>query len=351
MSAPPPNALQGAIQKLAYREPLSGADAEAAFGIVMQGEATGVQVAALLSALRVTGESPEVVAGVVRALKSVMVSLDVEDPDSLVDTCGTGGGAVSTFNISTAAAIVAAGAGVRIAKHGNRSFTTRSGSADVLEALGVPIEVTLPTMKRALEEAGIVFMYAPLMHPAMRHVGPVRRELATPTVMNIVGPLANPARAGRQVVGVGDLDRAPVLAGALSVLGTIHALVVHGEPGLDEVSPLGPTHVIEVRNGSTSRWTINPEDHGFKKIAREDLAGSEPGENARTIEKVLDGGGAKGARAAVVLNAAAAIYVSGRVKSYSEGVASAAKAIDSGEAKSVLIRLRRAYTTPSGATR
>jgi anthranilate phosphoribosyltransferase len=351
MSAPPPNALQGAIQKLAYHEHLTAGEAEAAFGIVMQGQATAVQVAALLAALRATGESPEVVAGVVRALRSAMVSLDVDDPDGLVDTCGTGGGVVSTFNISTAAAIVAAGAGVRIAKHGNRSFTSRCGSADVLEALGVPIEVAIPIMKRALEDVGIVFMFAPLMHPAMRHVGPVRRELAIPTVMNIVGPLANPARAGRQVVGVADLERAPVLAGALSALGTIHALVVHGEPGLDEVSPLGPTHVIEIRDGSTSRWTIHPEEHGFRKIAPEDLAGSEPSENARIIEKVLEGGGPKGARAAIVLNAAAAIYVSGRVKSYAEGVGAAAKAIDSGAAKSVLERLRRAYTSPSTTSR
>jgi anthranilate phosphoribosyltransferase len=165
-------------------------------------------------------------------------------------------------------------------------------------------------------------------------------------VMNIVGPLANPARAGRQVVGVADLERAPVLAGALSALGTTHALVVHGEPGLDEVSPLGLTHVIEVRDGSITRWTINPEEHGFKKVAREDLAGSEPSENARIIEKVLDGGGPRGARAAIVLNAAAAVYVSGRVRSYVEGVGAAAKAIDSGQAKSVLERLRWAYTTP-----
>jgi anthranilate phosphoribosyltransferase len=347
MSAPPTNALQGAIQKLAFHEPLTGAEAEAAFGIVMQGEATAIQVAALLAALRATGESPEVVAGVVRALKSAMVSLSADDPDALVDTCGTGGGAVSTFNISTAAAIVAAGAGVRIAKHGNRSFTSRCGSADVLEALGVPIDVSVPVMERALREAGIVFMYAPLMHPAMRHVGPVRRELAIPTVMNIVGPLANPARAGRQVVGVSDLERAPVLAGALAALGTIHALVVHGEPGLDEVSPLGPTHVIEIKSGTTTRWTINPADHGFKKIAPEDLAGSEPAENARIIEKVLDGGGPKGARAAIVLNAGAAIYVSGRVKTYAEGVDAAAKAIDSGEAKAVLSRLKRAYAKPA----
>ena len=346
MSAPVTNALQGAIQKLAFHEPLTADEAQAAFDVVMQGGATAVQVAALLAALRATGESPEVVAGVVKALRTAMVTLSVDDPDALVDTCGTGGGAVSTFNISTAAAIVAAGAGVRIAKHGNRSFSSRSGSADVLEALGVPIEVTIPVMERALKDAGIVFMYAPIMHPAMRHVGAVRRELAIPTVMNIVGPLANPARAGRQVVGVADLERAPVLAGALSALGTTHALVVHGEPGLDEVSPLGTTHVIEVKGGSTTRWTINPEEHGFKKIAREDLAGSEPSDNARIIEKVLDGGGPKGARAAIVLNAGAAIYVSGRVKSYEEGVGAAVKALDSGEAKAVLGRLRRAYAKP-----
>ena len=345
MSAPPSNALHGAIQKLAFREPLTAADAEAAFNIVMQGQATAVQVTALLVALRATGESPEVVAGVVRALRSAMVSLTADDPDDLVDTCGTGGGAVSTFNISTASAIVAAGAGVRIAKHGNRSFTSRCGSADVLEALGVPIEVAVPVMERALKEAGIVFMFAPLMHPAMRHVGPVRRELGIPTVMNIVGPLANPARAGRQVVGVADLERTPVLAGALSALGTVHALVVHGEPGLDEVSPLGPTHVIEVRAGNTKRWTIHPDDHGFRKIDRDDLAGSDPGENARIIEKILDGGGPKGARAAIVLNAGAAVYVSGRVESYAEGVGAAERAIDSGAAKTVLEKLRRVYTS------
>ena len=346
MSALPVNALQGAIQKLAFREPMTADDAQAAFDIVMQGQATAVQIAALLSALRATGESPEVVAGVVRARRTAMVSLSADDPDDLVDTCGTGGGAVSTFNISTGAAIVAAGAGVRIAKHGNRSFTSRCGSADVLEALGVPIEVPVAVMEAALRDAGIVFMFAPLMHPAMRHVGPVRRELAIPTVMNIVGPLANPARAGRQVVGVADLERAPVLAGALAALGAKHALVVHGEPGLDEVSPLGPTHVIEVIDGSTKRWAIHPEEHGFRKIAREDLAGSGPAENARIIGDILNGGGTTGARAAVILNAAAAVYVSGRVKSYADGVSAATKSIDSGEAKSVLERLKLAYSKP-----
>src|SRR2546423_5265078 len=346
MSAPPANALQGAIHKLAFHEPLTADDAEAAFSIVMKGEASAVQIAALLSALRAAGESAEVVAGVVRAMRAAMVSLSADDPDGLVDTCGTGGGAVSTFNISTAAAIVAAGAGVRIAKHGNRSFTSRCGSADVLEALGVPIEVTVPVMEAALRDAGIVFMFAPLMHPAMRHVGPVRRELSIPTVMNIVGPLANPARAGRQVVGVADLERTPAFAGALAALGSKHALVVHGEPGLDEVSPIGPTHVIEIRNGTTDRWTIHPEEHGFKKLSADDLAGSEPKENAQITEKILDGGRAKGARAANGLNPAAAVYVSGRVKSYEEGVGAATNAIDSGSARTVLETLRRAYAKP-----
>ncbi len=347
MSAPPPNALQGAIQKLAFHQPLTAQEAEAAFDVVMRGEATAVQVAALLAALRATGESAEVVAGVVRALRTVMITVSAEDPDGLVDTCGTGGGTVLTFNISTAAAIVAAGAGVRIAKHGNRSFTTKCGSADVLEALGVAIEVPVATMEASLREAGIVFMFAPLMHPAMRHVGPIRRELGIPTVMNIVGPLANPARAGRQVVGVADIERAPILAGALSALGTTHAMVVYGEPGLDEVSPLGPTHVVEVLNGSTSRWTIHPEEHGFKKVAHADLVGSEPADNARVILAILDGKGTSGARAATILNAAAAIYVSGRVKTYADGVAAAKKSIDSGAAKAVLDRLRIASVKPA----
>ncbi|MDQ3673418.1 MAG: anthranilate phosphoribosyltransferase [Gemmatimonadota bacterium] len=340
MTALTPNALQGAIHKLAFRIPLSAAEAEAAFGIVMQGQATAVQVAALLASLRATGESAEVVAGVVRALRAAMVPLRTTDADALVDTCGTGGGAVSTFNISTAAALVAAGAGVRIAKHGNRSFTSRCGSADVLEALGVAIDVPLSVMERTLAETGIVFMFAPLMHPAMRHVGPVRRELAIPTVMNIVGPLANPARAGRQVVGVADLERAPILAGALCELGTRHALVVHGEPGLDEVSPLGPTHVIEVRERELTRWTIHPEEFGFRNVARSDLAGSDPADNARIITEILGGGGPAGARAAVIMNAAAAIYVSGRVETYQRGVQEATSALDSGKARDVLQKLR-----------
>ena len=222
-AVPPSSALQTAIGKLAHHSDLSAEDAADAFGVIMRGEASAVQIAALLTGLRVHGESAGIVAGVVRALREVMVHLRASDPDSLVDTCGTGGGAVTTFNISTAAALLAAGAGVRIAKHGNRSFTSRCGSADVLEALGVKIEASVPAMESALEQAGIVFMFAPLIHPAMRHVGPVRRELGVQTIMNLVGPLANPAGAGRQVVGVSDPARVDETV-TLATLATAEAM-------------------------------------------------------------------------------------------------------------------------------
>lgn len=343
MTTPSANALSGAIQKLAFHQQLSGKDTEAAFDVVMRGQASEVQLAALLTGMRAVGETGEMVAGVVRALRSAMVVLPARDPDNLVDTCGTGGGTVPTFNISTAAALVAAGAGVRIAKHGNRSFTTRCGSADVLQALGIEIEVPLEVMARALEETGLVFMFAPLMHPAMRHVGPVRRELGIPTVMNIVGPLANPAKAGLQVVGVSDRERAPILAAALKRLGSRRALVVHGEPGLDEISPLGPTSVVEIRDGKTSEWTIDPGEFGFGKGSERDLAGGTPEENASVIEEILSNGGTEPARAAVILNAAGAIFVGGKEPTFSAAVAAAKNAIENGSAKKALQNLRNAY--------
>ena len=265
MTAPTgsPTALQAAIRRVAFGDSLDSELATDAFGIIMRGEATAAQIAALLVGLRVKGETADEVTGAARALRGAMVHLPVATAEDLVDTCGTGGGAVPTFNISTAAALLAAGAGVRIAKHGNRSFTTQCGSADVLEQLGVTLEAPVDVAARALDEAGITFMFAPAMHPAMRHVGPVRRELGIPTVMNIVGPLANPAGAGRQVVGVAERGRMPLLAGALAALGAAHALVVHGEPGMDEISPVGATHVAEVRDGAVTEWTIRPEDYGF----------------------------------------------------------------------------------------
>lgn len=338
--------LRVVLRALAAGRTAEPVEVTEAFDVVMRGEATPAQVAALLMGLRVQGETAEVVAAVARSLRAAMVTLPAERPDELVDTCGTGGGTLATFNISTAAAFVAAGAGARVAKHGNRSFTSRSGSADVLEALGVPVDRSLAVMRRALDAAGVVFMFAPLMHPAMRHVGPVRRELAVPTVMNVVGPLANPAMAGRQVVGVAEAHRVPVIAGALAALGAVHALVVHGAPGMDEVSPLGRTDVVEVRGGALAgRWHIDPAEHGYVAIDAADLVGGSPEENAAVIEAVLAGRGAAGARAAVVLNAAAALYAAGVASSYVDGLARAERSIDSGAGRLALDRLRTVYAT------
>ena len=345
MTATPVPPLRQAIRQLAMGGSLSKPQAREAFGIVMRGEATPAQVAALLVGLRVKGETAEEVAGAADALRGAMVRLPAERPDLLVDTCGTGGGSVGTFNISTAAALLAAGLGVRIAKHGNRSFTSQCGSADVLEALGVPIDVSVEVMERALRDAGIVFMFAPLMHPAMRHVGPVRSELAIPTVMNIVGPLANPASAGRQVVGVADAARVPLIAGALRSLGAVHALVVHGAPGMDEVSPLGPTNVVEIRDGATSQWSIDPISLGFAPGRVEELAGGPPAENAAAVLAVLRNEAPPTAVAAVVLNAAAALYVSGSgPNDFADAVDVARDGLRKGAGIDALDRLRDAYT-------
>ena len=345
MTATPVPPLRQAIRQLAMGGSLSEPQAREAFSIVMRGEATSAQIAALLVGLRVKGETADEVAGAADALRGAMVRLPAERPDLLVDTCGTGGGSVGTFNISTAAALLAAGLGVRIAKHGNRSFTSQCGSADVLEALGVPIEVSVAVMERALREAGIVFMFAPLMHPAMRHVGPVRGELAIPTVMNIVGPLANPASAGRQVVGVADAARVPLIAGALRALGTVHALVVHGAPGMDEVSPLGITDVVEIRDGATRRWRIDPASLGFAGGRAEELAGGPPAQNAAAVVAVLQNEAPPTAVAAVVLNAAAALYVSGSGPTeFGDAVHVAREGLRAGVGADALERLRAAYT-------
>jgi len=334
--------LAAAIRRLAAGESLTRDEAAGAFGAVMRGDGTAAQVAALLMGLRVKGETPDELAGVASVLRAEMTELHADAPDLLVDTCGTGGGTLTTFNISTAAALLAAGAGVRVAKHGNRSFTSRSGSADVLEALGVTIDMPVAAMRQVLDEAGIVFMFAPLMHPAMRHVGPVRRELTIQTVMNLVGPLANPARAGRQVIGVADARRLGLIGGALQALGTTHSLIVHGAPGLDEISPLGSTTVLELVDGEARTWTIEPGRHGFAPTDATDLAGAEPADNARIVEEVLAGRGKPGAIAAVALNAAGAIYVSGLTRDFPEAVALAREALREGAGRAALTKLRAA---------
>lgn len=338
----PTEPLREAVRLLARRESLSAAQSAAAFRAVMSGDGTPTLIAAMLAALRVKGETADEIAGAAMALREAMTVLETVDADGLVDTCGTGGGVVGTFNISTAAALVAAGAGVRIAKHGNRSFTTKCGSADVLEALGVAIDIPVDRMAGVLDAAGIVFMFAPTMHPAMRHVGPVRRELGIETVMNMVGPLANPARAGRQVIGVSDPTRAELMAGALAALGTVHSLVVYGEPGMDEISPMGQTAVIEVRGASVAHWAINPVALGFETATASQLAGGNPAENAAVVEAVLGGAANAGATAAVLLNAAAAIYVSGQAPGFGAALAVARESVSSGNALAALNRLRSA---------
>ncbi|HEY7393266.1 MAG TPA: anthranilate phosphoribosyltransferase [Gemmatimonadaceae bacterium] len=340
----PPNALLGVVRRLTAGSAPDPAELTAAFEVVLRGDGTPVQIAALLVGLRVKGETPDELAAVVRALRLAMVALPAERPDELVDTCGTGGGTIQTFNISTAAALLVAGAGVRVAKHGNRSFTTQCGSADVLEALGVSIVAPPETMAAALRHAGIVFMFAPLMHPAMRHVGPVRSELGVQTVMNLVGPLANPAQAGRQVVGVSDVRRLSLISGALRELGSVHALVVHGA-GMDEVSPFAETQVAEVRDGTLTEWTIDPTHYGIRGGTVDDLAGGPPEQNAQAVLRVLRGEANAASTAAVVLNAAAAFYVSGTVPDFGAGVDTAHEAIKSGAGLLALERLKAAFAS------
>ena len=321
---------------------LSSGDAESVFDHMISGEASPVWIAAFLSGLQARGVVAQEVAGGVRALRKAMISVDSGGQDHLIDTCGTGGGTVTTFNISTAAAIVAAGAGARLAKHGNRSFTSRSGSADVLEALGVRIDLTPERMGAVLDQVGIVFMFAPLLHPAMRHVGPVRRELGIRTVMNLLGPLTNPAGVKRQVVGVSDPELLPLIAGALRELGHEHAMVVHGRPGMDEISPLDTTVVHELKDGEVREYEIRPESLGLEVHGPSGLEGGEPEDNAARILAVLTGEDRGVARCAVLLNAGAALYTAGLSESLSDGVASAGAAVDDSRAMSKLAALRTA---------
>jgi len=344
-SRPTPSPLHQAIAALADRRPLTEPQTTEVFGAVMRGEATPAQIAALLMGLRVKGETPEEVAGAARALRDAMVRVEANGLH-LVDTCGTGGGAVSTFNISTAAAFVAAGAGAVVAKHGNRSFTSQCGSADVLEALGVRISLDAADAARVLREACVTFLFAPNFHPAMKYAGPVRRELGVASVMNLLGPLANPAGVRRQVVGVADAHRGPLMAGALARLGAEHALVVHGRVGMDEIAPQGITDVWEVRTGRVNVWEIDPADHGLAIADVAGLAGAAPAANAARIEHLLgDGREDPGGLSALLLNAGAAIYVAGLVGSYADGVARAREIVRAGKGREALERLRRATST------
>lgn len=348
MTSPLVNPISECLGALAAGRPLTQEQVAAAFGAVMRGEATGGQIGALLMGLRVRGETAAEIAGAARALRDAMVRVSVTGPH-VIDTCGTGGGAVSTFNISTAAAVVAAAAGATVAKHGNRSFTSACGSADVLEALGIRILHDAAAAARLLAECRIAFLFAPQFHPAVRHVGAVRKELGVTTVMNLLGPLANPAGVRRQVIGVADADRAPLVAEALRLLDAEHALVVHGRLGMDEISPLGITDVWEVRRGKTTQWTVDP---AIYRLAIDDAAvlrGGAPAENAARVERLLaDGGADPAGSAAVLLNAGAAIYVAGLSANYAEGIGRARQVLSAGAARAVLERWRKASVSISG---
>lgn len=345
--------LRRALSALANRQPLSEEQTAEVFGVVMSGEATPAQIGALLMGLRAKGETADELAGTVRALRAAMVRVHAAH-EHLVDTCGTGGGTVTTFNISTVAAFVAAGAGAVVPKHGNRSYTSRCGSADVLEALGIRIVLDAANASRVLNEARVVFLFAPSFHPAMKHVGPVRRELGTPTLMNLVGPLANPAGVKRQVIGVAEPDRASIVAEALVRLGAEHAMVVHGRVGMDEISPHGVTDVWEVKEGAVRMWKIDPERFrlGIPDVTR--LQGGEPAANAERLERILSNGAAAKSEpddaglAAVLLNAGAAIYVAGIAASLAEGIGRAREVVASGAARAALDRLRKATASISG---
>jgi anthranilate phosphoribosyltransferase len=343
-----------------HRESLSREEARAVMGEVLSGKCTDAQIAALLVGLNMKGETVEEIVGFAEAIRAAATPIRITDDsvldasgtgrEALVDTCGTGGDAAGTFNISTVTAFVVAGAGVRVAKHGNRSTTThkvdgqgtsaKCGAADVMEALGVKIQLAPEVIAQCLKEVGIAFLFAPAIHSAAKYVAPVRRELKLRTVFNLLGPLTNPAGASAQVVGVYALELVDKVAEALSLLGTHRAFVVHGLDGLDEITITGPTRVAEIREGTLRSYEITPDEFGFKTAPLTSLSGGDAAENARIVREIL--GGEKSPRRDVVLmNAAAALVAAGKAEHLKDGAAIASESIDSGRAAEKLDALIR----------
>ncbi|HEX6902584.1 MAG TPA: anthranilate phosphoribosyltransferase [Thermoanaerobaculia bacterium] len=328
---------RSALVRVTAGESLSREETEELFGQLMDGLVSETLKAALLVALRMKGEAVSEISGAAAAMRSRSIPIP-HTTQGLVDTCGTGGDGRGTFNISTAAALVAAAAGVPVAKHGNRSVSSRSGSADVLAALGVNIEISPETAGRTLDAVGITFLFAPLLHPAMREVMPVRRELGMRTIFNVLGPLTNPAGARRQVMGVYSEALVEPIGHVLRDLGAEHALVVHGD-GLDEITTTGRTRIAEVRDGEVRLYDLEPERFGLRRARLEELAGGAPEENAAAVRRVF--GGETGPLADVTaLNAGAALYVSGLAASHEEGVVKARETLASGAAAQKLEELR-----------
>jgi anthranilate phosphoribosyltransferase len=328
--------IQQALPRLLDGQSLSRGEMAEVMSQIADGDATPAQVGAFLAALRVKGETVDEIAGAAQVMRARAEKVHVAAP-IFVDTCGTGGDNRNTFNISTTAAFVVAGAGVTVAKHGNRAVSSRSGSADVLAALGVDVDAPRPVVERAIAEVGIGFLFAARLHPAFKAVAGIRRELAVRTVFNLLGPLSNPAGARHQVMGVYEPRWVPILGGVLSALGAVHAFVVHGD-GLDEISVTGMTHVAEVKGGEVERYCILPEDLGLPRHDEREIAGGDATRNAVILREVL--AGQKGApRDAVLANASAALVCAGAAADLRAGVILAARSIDQGAAAEKLARL------------
>jgi anthranilate phosphoribosyltransferase len=327
------------IEKLVRHEDLTTDEAAQAMREVMEGRAAPNALAGLLAALVMKGERPEEIAGLARTMREHAVKLTTP-PGDVFDTCGTGGDRSGTFNVSSAAAVVVAACGVKVAKHGNRSVSSRCGSADLFEELGVNVAAPPMVVEQTLRDANIAFFFAPTFHPSMRHAAPIRKEMGIRTTFNLLGPLTNPAGATRQIVGVPRPELTQVMARALMLLGAQRAWVVHGAGGIDEISTTGHTKVSECRDGAVHTFFIHPGDFGLVKASASDLRGGDAAENAAIIRSVLDG--AKGApRDIVLFNAGAALLVAGRASSVREGIAAAANAVDSGAARDTLERMVR----------
>jgi anthranilate phosphoribosyltransferase len=328
--------IKDAIATLVTGKSLSMDQAESAMTEIMNGEVTPAQFGAFVTALRIKSETSEEIAGMAKVMRAKAIPVHADGV--VVDTCGTGGDNASTFNISTAAAFVVAGAGLKVAKHGNRAASSQCGSADVLEALGVRIDLKAEQVESCLKEVGIGFMFAPSFHPAMKYAGPPRREIGIRTVFNILGPLTNPAHAQAQVLGVAESSLTEKMAVVLRMLGCHHALVVHGEDSLDEITITGKTQVRELEDDRIKMYSVSPEDFGFSHTSLEDIKGSTPVDNAALVRRILSGA-AGPQRDVVLMNAAAAIVAGDKARSLPEGAKLAAAAIDSGCAQDKLEQL------------
>jgi anthranilate phosphoribosyltransferase len=341
--------ISALLEKLMRRETLTVDEAAEAMAAIMSGEATPAQIGALLVGLTMKGERPAEIVGLAKTMRANAVPLS-KTFDDLFDTCGTGGDRSGTFNISSTAALVVAAAGLRVAKHGNRSVSSKCGSADVYEALGVDIAADPSVVERSLETVGIAFFFAPTFHPSMRHAAPVRRELGVRTAFNLLGPLTNPAGTRSQLVGVPHSELTELLARALLLLGAARAWVVHGADGIDEMSTTGHTKVSECRDGAVSTFYVHPSDFGLPKASHQDLQGGDAAANAAIVREVL--AGSKGPRRDVVLlNAGASLFIGGKVRSVREGIERARQAIDSGSAQRTLDAMVTASRPQASTTR